>query len=137
MGFDRALINTFLYLASFILPHWSDRALLRACKLSVPLLRLFWGGVSTIIGGTEGRLTLIARDRANLPVQQIEVIAPTNGLDIPAITAVWATQRILLGQSNIHAEMRGCVGLEQLISAEKMIQHLTQLAYIVDRKVFP
>ncbi len=136
VGFDRVFINTFLYLASFIAPHLSDRTLLRACKFSVPLLRLFWGSVAKTIGSSEGRLTLIARDQANFPLQQIEVKAPSNGLDIPAITTVWATQRILLGQSNIHAEMRGCVGLEQLISAEEVVQHLMQLEYIVDRKVF-
>ena len=137
VGFDRAFINAFLYLASFIVPHLSDRTLLSACKFSVPLLKLFWGSIAKIIGSTEGRLTLIARNPADSPVQQIELKAPTNGLDIPAITTVWATQRILLGQSITHTKMHGCVGLKQLISAKEVVQHLRQLEYIVDKKVFP
>lgn len=136
VGFDRVFINLLLYLASFIVPHWSDRTLLRICKLSIPLLRLFWGSIAKIVGSAEGRLTLIARDQANLPVQQIEVKAPANGLDIPAITTVWAAQSILSRTESASTKVQGCVGLEQLISGEEIIQHLTQLEYIVSRKVF-
>ncbi|MEQ1813645.1 MAG: saccharopine dehydrogenase NADP-binding domain-containing protein [Candidatus Nitrotoga sp.] len=136
VGFDFMVINVLLYLASFILPHLSDRALLKLCLGILPPVNLIWGNLFKLMGGVEGRLTLVACGSAHLPIEQIELRATANGLDIPAITAVWAAQKIVMHDPLGDSAMRGCVGLEQLISGNEVIQRLTQEGYIINRKIY-
>lgn len=135
-GFDFMVINVLLYLAGFILPHLSDRTLLKLCLGILPPLNLIWGNLFKLMGSTEGRLALIASNSAHFPVEQIELKATANGLDIPAITAVWAAQKIVAGAPLSGSSIRGCVGLEELISGNEVIQHLTQEGYIISRKIY-
>lgn len=135
-GFDFMAINVLLSLASFILPHLSDRILYTLCQLILPPMNLIWGNLFKLIGSAEGRLTLVACDLAHFPVEQIELKATANGLDIPAITAVWAAQKIVTHDPLSGSSIRGCVGLEQLISGNEVIQRLTQEGYIISRKIY-
>jgi hypothetical protein len=135
-GFDFMVINVLLSLASFILPHLSDRVLLKSCLWILPPVNLIWGSLFKRIGSAEGRLTLTTYDQAHAPVEQIELKATANGLDIPAITAVWAVQKIVANNLLSDPAMRGCVGLEQLISGNEVMQRLIQEGYIISRKVY-
>lgn len=135
-GFDFMAINVLLFLASFILPHLSDRTLLKLCLWILPPVNLIWGNLFKLLGSAEGRLTLVACDLAHLPVEQIELKATANGLNIPAMTAVWAAQKIAARDPLSGSSIRGCVGLEQLISGNEVIQHLTQEGYIISRKIY-
>ena len=136
VGFDLKVINILLYLASFVLPHLPDRALLRLCLGILPPVNLLRSNVFKLIGGTEGRLTLVLCDPAGVPVEQIELKAPLNGLDIPAITAVWAAQKIAALDQPNGSSIHGSVGLEQLISSHEVLQCLTQEGYIISRKIY-
>ena len=118
VGFDLAAINYALYLASFVLPFVSDNVLHAICRLAVRC-----GGVMSLIGKTEGRFTLVARDKNGIALDSVEVVAAKNGLDIPAITTVWATEKLL----DPTTRQTGFTGLEQLLDHATLEHKLAAL----------
>lgn len=118
VGFDLAAINYTLYLASFVLPYVSDKMLHAICRLAVRC-----GGIVSLIGKTEGRFTLVARDKNGVALNSVEVVAAKNGLDIPAITTVWATEQLI----NPTATHAGFIGLEQLLDSTTLERKLAAL----------
>lgn len=119
VGFDLPTINYALYLASFVMPFVSDRLLHGVCRLAVRC-----GGLMSLIGKTEGRFSLIARDNKGAALDSVEVVAARNGLDIPAITTVWAAEKLL----DAATTQTGFIGLEQLIDSATLERKLSALA---------
>ena len=118
VGFDRLVINYALFMASFLMPMLSDKQLHALCRLAVRC-----GGALSLIGKTEGRFTLVARDQHDRALESVEVIAAKNGLDIPAITTVWAVEKLL--ESN--GETSGFMGLEALLDSKNLERKLAAL----------
>ncbi len=114
VGFDRGILVTGLRYASHVVPHISDARLRSVSRLMLPTMKL------AQLGGTfQGRLTLIARDKAHAPLAQIEITANENGLDIPAAPAVWTSHHLLN-----HPAETGILKLENVISNSGIITWL-------------
>ncbi|TPW18454.1 MAG: hypothetical protein FD130_232, partial [Halothiobacillaceae bacterium] len=124
VGFDRRAINIALYFSSFLLPQLSDSAVHALCRMAVRC-----GGLLALIGKSEGRFTLRALNSEGALLDTIEVIAAKNGLDIPAITTLWATAKLL----DPTTTASGFIGLEQLIdhlTLEKKLDSLEDVSVV-------
>jgi hypothetical protein len=119
-GFDRALLVWALRLAARVLPLVSDRALTRLCG---PLAWL--GGLARFFGSEPGSLRLERHSQRGL-VGVMEIHAPTRGLDVPALPAVWAASR-LVGQARSKARALGDV-----VPAQPQREALVAAGYRVD-----
>lgn len=106
VGFDRPVLVSGLRYASHVFPHFSDTRLRSVCRALLPAMRLAQLG-----GSFQGRLTLIARNEAGVPLAQIEITANENGLDIPAAPAVWTSRHLLE-----HPGETGVLTLNKVIS---------------------
>lgn len=90
VGMDRGFIAWMLRAGATFLPRLSDGALMRWCKLILPLT-----GPVRLLGGPLGLLCLEALDGEGRIVDEVEVRAVRRGLDVPALPAVWTARRLL------------------------------------------
>lgn len=91
-GFDRrALTFALRAIAGHVLPAMSDDVLRGMCRLAT------WAGppLMELIGTPIGIATLQALDAGGRVVDQVEVMATRNGLDVPAMPAAWAVAMLL------------------------------------------
>ena len=79
-------------------------------------------------GTTLGILTLEALDEQGTIVAEIEVRARENGLDIPALPAVWAVRRLLDRGAELPAGLRS---LDQLFAPEEVARWLREEGFEV------
>lgn len=118
-GFDRAPLVWALSAASLLLPLLSDRTLVWLCR---PLAAL--GALLGPLGSEPGSLRL-ERHRAGEAADVVEIHAPTRGLDVPALPAVWAATRL------VGVEQAKVRSLSDVVSAEQQRAALTGAGYRV------
>ena len=131
VGFDRKYINYSLYLMSYLTSQLSDKKLIFLCKCLLP-----FSGLAKLFGGEAGHLSLVARDENKNLLAQIEIKAEKDGLDIPALTAVWALQAInysekLTAQGEKKTTISGFKGLEDIVHPDHLIDDLKNIGYTV------
>ena len=118
-GFDRKHLNVGLWLGSrflSLLPDGCIRAISKMVVLVSPITRL--------VGTWNGSLTLDGMDHAGNRVAEIRIRAFKEGLNIPALPAIWAAQRLLAG--NIPG---GSCLLEDLVTTDLATQWLQSENY--------
>lgn len=91
VGFDRAIFVYGLIAASWMIPLLSARTLRRLCRWMAPLAGL----AGRCVGTRHGVLTLQGIDSAGRVCRRIEVHAFAEGLNVPALPAVWAARALL------------------------------------------
>lgn len=116
-GFDRGLLWYPLRAAAMLTPHLSDKTLMRVSKLAAYIARLV-----RPFGTRRGSLRLECLDERGALQGGLELHARRDGLDIPALPAVWASLA-LLGTS------RAVSRLDELISAEEAKADLSRRGY--------
>lgn len=110
VGFDRAWISRALAFFAPVLG-WLPRSWIPGLAgLMVPVTR-----VASFVGTQRGVLVQIARDIEGAELARIEIIATSNGLDVPAAPALWLAHRLALTGS---LPVSGVVDLDQLIAWE-------------------
>jgi len=121
VGMDRRYIGWLLKAASPVLPLLSDRALGRWCKVLQPAtLPVRWTGQRL------GLLCLEALDSAGRVVDEVEVRAPANGLDVPSLPPVWVARRWLVEGVR---PAPGPVSLETVLTASEALRWLRDDGY--------
>jgi hypothetical protein len=126
IGFDRAWISRVL---AFFAPviGWLPRSWVPGvARMMVPIARL-----AALVGTPNGVLVQIARDIDGAELARIEVLARSNGLDVPAAPALWLAHRLALTGS---LPVSGAVDLDQLIAWEDARAWLRGAGYeVVER----
>lgn len=116
-GFDRGLLWYPLRGAAMLTPHLSDKTLMRVSRLAAYVARLV-----RPLGTKRGSLRLECLDERGALIGGLEIHAHNEGLDIPALPAVWASLA-LLGTSRVVSR------LDELIGAEEVKADLTRRGY--------
>ncbi len=111
-GMDRPAIGRVLWLLARVLPRVPSTLLKQGCRLAQLVMPLVQGQ-----GTTLGILTLEALDEQGTIVAEIEVRARENGLDIPALPAVWAVRRFLERGAELPSGLRS---LDQLFTPKEV-----------------
>lgn len=122
VGFDRAVATRSLQALTPLLPRLSTRRLRRLCEHLLPLVR-----TARAIGGREGRLALVARDAGGAERARLELLAASDGLEVPAAPVLWAL-RALLEQPG---PAPGPVSLERLVEPAVALGWLRTRGYRV------
>jgi saccharopine dehydrogenase-like protein len=122
VGMDRDVLDRVLWLSAKVLPALSSRVLKRLCRLSQPFLL----PVRTL-GTPVGVLALEAIGERTSLLNEIEVRADREGLNIPALPSLWAVRR-LLGEDDLPDE---AMSLDQLITPQQAATWLRQEGYAV------
>jgi hypothetical protein len=121
-GLDRDMLDRVLWVAAKIIPTLSSRLLMRLCRLANPgmsLLRRF--------GTPVGVLAIEAHGEDGALLDEIDVRADREGLDIPALPSVWAV-RCLLSCAVFPDESPSLI---QLISPQNAASWLRDEGYTV------
>jgi hypothetical protein len=121
-GLDRAAAVRALWCAAHVVPHLPRGALSWLCRVAQPVLPLV-----RALGTPVGVLSLEALDGEGRPVAEVEVRAFREGLNVPALPAIWAARRLLAG-----AAPSGALRLERLITAEQAAEWLRAEGYRVE-----
>lgn len=127
VGFDRSVLVRALAWSKPILSRLSERSLGLASALSRPAV-----GALSVFGSRAGRLEVVAIDHSGKELGASWVIAPSEGLDIPAAPAVWAAAALLGTGDQSHRS--GVLGLADLVSAQHARSWLAQHGYIVGER---
>lgn len=117
VGMDRRAYSQCLSFVGRISPALPDAALLAVCRAFAPLTSLV-----TVWGKDLGVLALEALDDAGCVVDEIEIRAYTQGLNIPALPVVWAARAVLSNPER----WSGLVGLDDLFSAADVAAQLRE-----------
>ncbi|MCA9536806.1 MAG: hypothetical protein H6726_25425 [Sandaracinaceae bacterium] len=120
-GFDRGALVWALSAVSWVTPWVPSWLLLR---VAAPLSRV--AAVASLVGGEAGSLRLERHRRDGAP-DVLEIHAARDGLDVPALPAVWAAMR-LVGQTTSRARR-----LDEVIDAPAQRAALEQSGYVVHR----
>jgi hypothetical protein len=120
-GMDRAPAVHALWLAARVVPHLPRGALYRLCRLAQPVLPLV-----RALGTLVGVLSVEALDADGRLVAEMEVRAPREGLNVPALPAVWAAGRLVAGEPP-----PGPLRLQQLITPQEAAGWLRAEGYQV------
>lgn len=118
-GFDRGVLVWALSAISRVTPWVPSRLLL---ALAAPLARV--AAVTSFLGGEAGSLRLERHRRDGAP-EVVEIHATRDGLDVPALPAVWAATR-LVGNTTSRARR-----LDEVIDAGAQRAALEQSGYAV------
>jgi hypothetical protein len=120
-GMDRAAAVHALWCAARIVPHLPRGALARLCGLAQPVMPLV-----RALGTLVGVLSVEALDGAGRLLAEVEVRAPREGLNIPALPSVWAARRLLAEKPS-----PGPLRLEQLVTPGEAAEGLRAEGYRV------
>lgn len=116
-GFDRGLLWYPLRVAAMLTPHLKDETLMRLSALAAKLVPL-WRPLGTRLGS----LRLECWDERGELRKGLELHARRDGLDIPALPAVWASLALL-------GTARRARSLDELVSEEMAKADLTRRGY--------
>jgi hypothetical protein len=122
-GMDRVWLSRTLWCAARVLPALSDDRLSFLCRLAQPAMP-----VVGALGTPVGVLSVEALDERGRTVDEIEVRARRNGLNIPALPAVWAVRRLLAPEPLPRA---GALRLDELLSTGQAVDWLRAEGYHV------
>jgi hypothetical protein len=117
-GFDRGYLGYALWAAARLVPHLSSGQLRSLCRLAQPGMPLVQA-----LGTPVGVLSIEGFDVTGRVAAEIEVRAPREGLNVPALPAVWAVRR-LLAPEPLPAAVP--LRLEHLISPQQACAWLRQ-----------
>jgi hypothetical protein len=120
-GMDRGALGYGLWLAARVVPYLSAGQLAALCRLVQPLVPLVQS-----LGTPVGILSVEARDGGGRLVEEIEVRAAREGLNVPALPAVWVARRLLAG-----ALPPGPLRIEQLLTPGEVFDWLRAEGYAV------
>jgi hypothetical protein len=105
-GFDRAGAVYPLWCAARLVPHLPCEWLSSLCRLAQPVMP--W---VQALGTLVGVLSVEALDGEGRLLAEVEVRAPREGLNVPALPSVWAARRLLA-----EGAPSGPLRLEQLVT---------------------
>ena len=120
-GMDRVPAVHALWLAARVVPHLPRGVLSRLCRLAQPVMPLV-----RALGTLVGVLSVEALAEDGRLLAEIEVRAPREGLNVPALPAIWAARRLLTGEP-----LSGPLRLEQLITPQEAAEWLRAEGYQV------
>jgi hypothetical protein len=121
-GLDRDMLDRVLWLSAKVLPAMSSRLLMRFCRLAHPLM-----SPVRALGTPVGILSIEALGEGGCLLDEIEVRASREGLDIPALPSVWAARR-LLGEDVLPGR---AMTLDRLFAPREAASWLRQEGYLV------
>lgn len=110
-GFDRPYLGYALWCAARLVPHLSRAGLESLCRLAQPGMPLVQA-----LGTPVGVLSVEGLDGAGRVAAEIEVRAAREGLNVPALPAVWAVRRLLEPRP---VPAAAPLGLEHLITPQQ------------------
>src|SRR5262245_50548664 len=90
VGLDRSWIVYALRAVSYLRPRFHDRTWVALAEKARPLV-----GLANRVGGRAGGLRIEALNVAGSVLGAVNYLAPREGLNIPALPAVWATRALL------------------------------------------
>jgi hypothetical protein len=122
-GLDRVVLGCVLCLAARVAPRLSDRDLHSLCRLVQP-----WLAIVRRFGTPVGILSVECLDAQGRVVDEIEVRARREALNVPALPSVWAVRRLLEQRDVLSA---GPMSLHQLLSPAQATSWLGQEGYAV------
>lgn len=122
-GMDRAIYTYALWLVAKFLPRLSAPQLMRLCRFAIPLIT-----IARWFGTTEGILSTEAHGDANQIVDEIQVRAQQEGLNVPALPSVWAARKLLEEDKLLPS---GPISLDQLFTPQQVMEWLQQEGYVV------
>jgi hypothetical protein len=122
-GMDREWLSRALWCAARVAPALSDARLSVLCRLAQPAMPLVG-----VLGTPVGVLSVEALDGQGRVVDEIEVRARRNGLNVPSLPAVWAVRRLLAPEPLPHA---GALRLAELLSPGQVVDGLRAEGYDV------
>jgi hypothetical protein len=120
-GMDRMAATQALWCAARVVPHLPRGVLFRLCRLAQPVMPLVQA-----LGTPVGVLSVEALDENGRLVAEVEVRAPREGLNVPALPSVWAARRLLEG-----GVPSGALRLEQLVTPQQAAEWLRAEGYQV------
>jgi hypothetical protein len=120
-GMDRVPAVHALWCAARVVPHLPRGALAWLCRVAQPVMPLV-----RALGTLVGVLSVEALDAEGRLVAEMEVRAPREGLNVPALPAVWAARRLLAKEPP-----SGPLRLEQLITPQEVAEWLRAEGYQV------
>jgi hypothetical protein len=127
-GMDRQECGYGLWLAAWVVPWLSLGRLQRLCGLAMPAVSLVQR-----FGTKVGVLSVEARDPRGRIVEEVEVRATQEGLNVPALPSVWAVRRLF--DEAAPEPLRGPVRLDQLFTPDQVTTWLRQEGYAVTRQI--
>jgi hypothetical protein len=122
VGMDRAVYGYVLAASARVLPLLSDRRLMQVCRAVRPLTPAI-----TRLGTDLGLLCLEALDAEGRVVEEIEVRAPRDGLNVPALPALWAVRALFAGDR----APGGVCSLDRLLSPRQVVEWLEREGFCV------
>ncbi len=122
VGFDRAWLTRALSAGGRVLALLPESRIPALARMTAPAAGLLAG-----LGTPRGALAVLVRDADGSELARTEVMAERDGLDIPALPAVWAAAVSLAGTSR----PAGVVPLADLVSASEARTRLAELGYEV------
>jgi hypothetical protein len=122
VGFDRAWLTRGLAAVGAVFGRVPERRVARLAAPLAPLARTL-----RRFGTPRGALAVVASDAAGAEVARVEVAARENGLDVPALPAVWAAAAL----ARASAPRVGLVPLRALIGTEAAVQGLRERGFAV------
>ncbi|HVH05545.1 MAG TPA: saccharopine dehydrogenase NADP-binding domain-containing protein [Myxococcota bacterium] len=123
-GFDRPVFARGLRAAAPVLARLGEGAITAVARAAAPLARL-----AAPLGGARGALRVEALDAEGGVVGEVEVVAVSNGLDVPAAPPLWAARALA-------AQPRGGVlRLADLVTRAEALAGLAALRCAVSERV--
>jgi hypothetical protein len=122
-GMDREWLSRVLWCAARVVPALSDARLAFLCRLAQPAMP-----VVGALGTPVGVLSIEALDRQGRIVDEIEVRARRNGLNVPSLPAIWAARRLLAPEP---LPRTGALRLAELLTPEQVVHGLREEGYNV------
>lgn len=123
VGFDKTAYSYLLFLASKILPKIPDNLLFNLSKIA----NLFTPIIKSI-GSPTGILLIEALDKNQNILDKIEILANSEGLNIPALPSVWTAKKLLENNLNFPNKI---LSLSDLFSPKEIFQLLKEEGYKV------
>jgi hypothetical protein len=122
-GFDKEFYSYLLFLFAKILPFVPDNLLITLCKVA----NLFTPIIQRI-GSPVGILSIEALDSYKNTLDKIQILAFKEGLNVPALPAVWAAKKLLEGSPSIYNKT---LALSDLFTPQEITALLLQQGYKV------
>jgi len=123
VSFDKPIYSYLLFLASKILPKIPDNLLFNLstiANLFTPIIKF--------IGSPVGILLIEALDKNQNILDKIEILANSEGLNIPALPSVWTAKKLL--ENNLNS-LNKTLSLSDLFSPKEIFQLLKEEGYKV------
>lgn len=123
VSFDKVIYSHLLFLASKILPKIPDNLLFNLSKIAnlfTPIIKF--------IGSPVGILLIETLDKKQTILDNIEIRADSNGLNIPALPSVWTAKKLL--ENNLFFPNK-ILSLSDLFSPKEIFELLKKEGYKV------